>query len=36
MQPNFDGYSSLSEISSIQIEFRDLARQTNNLTYEVK
>lgn len=34
-QPSWSGESSLSEVTSIQLEFRDLARQANNSTYEV-
>uniref|UniRef100_A0A915CMC8 alpha-1,2-Mannosidase n=1 Tax=Ditylenchus dipsaci TaxID=166011 RepID=A0A915CMC8_9BILA len=33
-QPNWNGESSLSEVTSIQLEFRDLSRVTNNDTFE--
>ncbi|KAI1724290.1 glycosyl hydrolase family 47 domain-containing protein [Ditylenchus destructor] len=33
-QPGWNGDSSLSEVSSIQLEFRDLSRITGNQTYE--
>jgi uncharacterized protein YyaL (SSP411 family) len=35
-QPSWGGDSSLSEISSIQLEFRDLSRLTGNPVYEVR
>lgn len=34
-QPAWGGESSLSEVTSVQLEFRDLSRVTNNSTYEV-
>lgn len=33
-QPSWGGESSLSEVSSIQLEFRDLSRALGNDTYE--
>lgn len=36
IQSNFNGPSTLSEVATIQLEFRDLSRQTHNSIYEEK